>query len=466
MEREFPRIYIPSDLPVDQKKVLVFLLIYEAGYYETQSHTHDRRRIQYQLRTCFPNLMSSPQEMLEMDDFIQILSCTPVEVAAKAYRHFVGVARSIGLWDILKPYECQVLKEIQAYAHKKTITETDWLQVLFDLKINTQAEREYYQSLIEEKGYQIQESIPDFESVVEEYSEEVGILEPSEVTKLFYELADEAISLERKSQIKNTLFIANQRLVPFVLEKMRSFANYTPARDREDDLQEGLSALWLALEKFDVTKGNQFSTYAVQCIRGNILRFRNKNRFLQHVPENKNLNYQKAIKLKNKQEAELGREITLQEWAKLMGMPEYKLMKIVDIHKETVYFGSPVHASSEDLLLEEVLADPADVEDEVMQISLSEELTDLLGRLDQREEDIIRLRYGFFRTKDELLHAKMKLGRDVHPNEPVTLEEIAKVYGITRERVRQILDNACHTLRHPSISMNLLHYREEIDERA
>lgn len=280
----------------------------------------------------------------------------------------------------------------------------------------------------------------------------VGIDDPvrmylREIGRIKLLSADEEIDLAKKILAGgNSGAIAKRKLVQANLRLVVSIAKKYVGRGMLflDLIQEGNLGLIRAAEKFDHERGYKFSTYATWWIRQAITRAIADQARTIRIPVHMVETINKLKKITRKLAQELARKPSEEEIATEMSISINKLREIIKVAQEPLSLETPI-GKEEDSRLGDFIEDK-DADAPVKTVAhelLREDLAEVLGSLSPRERDVLRLRFG------------MDDGRQR------TLEEVGQLFGVTRERIRQIEAKALRKLRHPNRSKRLKEYIEQ-----
>ena len=248
--------------------------------------------------------------------------------------------------------------------------------------------------------------------------------------------------IEDGKEAKDQLINANLRLVI-------SIAKHYVGRGMHflDLIQEGNLGLIKAVEKFDYTKGFKFSTYATWWIRQAITRAIADQARTVRIPVHMVETINKMTRVQRQLVQELGREPTAEEISEKMegALSPERIREIQRIALEPVSLETPIGEEDDSRLGDFIAdADAQSPEEYTTKSLLKEELYEIMKDLTDREERVLRLRYG------------------LDDNRPRTLEEVGREFGVTRERIRQIEAKAIRKLRHPTRAKKLGDYRDGI----
>ena len=282
-------------------------------------------------------------------------------------------------------------------------------------------------------------SIPDgisIEDPVRMYLKEIG--------KVPLLSAEEEIELAKR--MENGDQEAKKRLAEANLRLVVSIAKRYVGRGMLflDLIQEGNLGLIKAVEKFDYRKGYKFSTYATWWIRQAITRAIADQARTIRIPVHMVETINKLIRVSRQLLQELGREPTPEEISEEMGMPVDRVREILKISQEPVSLETPIGEEEDSHLGDFIQDDNVPVPAEAASFTLlREQLVEVLGTLTEREQKVLRLRFG------------------LDDGRARTLEEVGKEFNVTRERIRQIEAKALRKLRQPSRSKPLRDFIED-----
>ena len=355
----------------------------------------------------------------------------------------------------IKTFESRKEELIKKGKEKGFITYEELANGLKGLDMDSDSLDELYNSLMEhnieivtdesEVGSEAEDSGGNIEDILKDntIAKEISINDPvrmylKEIGRISLLSLDEETALSERiaagdETAKNILAESNLRLVVSIAKRYVGRGMLFL-----DLIQEGNIGLMKAVEKFDAAKGYKFSTYATWWIRQAITRaIADQARTIRvpvHMVEtiNKLSRYQRQLTL------ELNREPTEDELAQKMGMPVDKIREVIKIAQDPVSLETPI-GEEDDSHLGDFVKDERSMSPEEYTIHemLKDEISDILLTLTEREEQVLRLRFG------------------LDDGSCKTLEEVGQMFGVTRERIRQIEAKALRKLRHPSRSRKL-----------
>lgn len=331
-------------------------------------------------------------------------------------------------------------KIIEAFKEKKTINEDELLNRMDRLNLDA-TEMENVYKVLDNNGIKVvtnaeQEKVND--QMLQKIMSEVNI---DDSVKMYLKdigrvpLLSASEELELAERMSNGDEEAKKQLINANLRLVVSIAKRYVGRGMQflDLIQEGNLGLMKAVDKFDYTKGFKFSTYATWWIRQAITRSLADQARTIRIPVHMVETINKLTKVSRTLLQKLGREPTQAEIAEAMGIPESRVVEIQKIAQDPVSLETPIGEEDDshlgDFIEDKSAASQIDIAESKM---LKEQVEEILGTLAPREAMVLILRYGL---------------RD---NRPRTLEEVGKVFNVTRERIRQIEAKALRRLKHPN----------------
>ena len=309
--------------------------------------------------------------------------------------------------------------------------------------------------VVDEEGNPLVRQMEKEEETVKEAKKEEMIAPPGvkindpvrmylkEIGRVDLLTAEEEVSLAKR--IENGEEVAKQELAEANLRLVVSIAKRYVGRGMSflDLIQEGNMGLMKAVMKFDYTKGFKFSTYATWWIRQAITRAIADQARTIRIPVHMVETINKLVRIQRQLLQDLGREPTPEEIGAEMDLPTEKVRDILKISQEPVSLETPIGEEDDshlgDFIEDDGVTSPSD---NAAYELLKGELKDVLDTLTDREENVLRLRFGLDDGRQR------------------TLEDVGKFFGVTRERIRQIEAKAIRKLRHPSRSKQLKDFLE------
>ena len=316
------------------------------------------------------------------------------------------------------------------------------------LQINEDEDLELDPDLFIEEELEEEEEI-DMEHIDLSVPEGVSVEDPvrmylKEIGKVPLLSSDDEIELAKKIELGDEL--AKEKLTEANLRLVVSIAKRYVGRGMQflDLIQEGNLGLIKAVEKFDYRKGYKFSTYATRWIRQAITRAIADQARTIRIPVHMVETINRLVRVSRQLLQELGREPSPEEVALKVDMPVERVREIMKVSQEPVSLETPIGEEEDshlgDFIQDDQVAVPADAATFTM---LHEQLMEVLDTLTERDQKVLRLRFG------------------LDDGRPRTLEEVGREFNVTRERIRQIEAKALRKLRHPSRSKKLKDYLDD-----
>ena len=353
----------------------------------------------------------------------------------------------------VKSFEAKILELVAIAKTKKNVLEYKEIEARFKDEELEPDKIEIIYEVLEKSGIDVLGEVEEEEEEEEKeldlsLPEGINIDDPvrmylKEIGKVPLLTGEEEVALAKRMEAGDE--IAKQRLAEANLRLVVSIAKRYVGRGMLflDLIQEGNLGLIKAVEKFDYNKGFKFSTYATWWIRQAITRAIADQARTIRIPVHMVETINKLIRVSRQLLQELGRDPVPEEIAEELDMPVDKVREILKISQEPVSLETPIGEEEDSHLGDFIQDDNVPVPAEAAAFTLlKEQLVEVLDTLTEREQKVLRLRFG------------------LDDGRARTLEEVGKEFNVTRERIRQIEAKALRKLRHPSRSRKLKDYLE------
>ncbi|MFZ5376999.1 MAG: RNA polymerase sigma factor RpoD [Patescibacteria group bacterium] len=352
------------------------------------------------------------------------------------------------------------IKELLKQAKKQGyVTQDDILNTFVEPELYVEALDDFYDQVFS-RGIDVFESVSEEkEEASDDYLQQeidrlaslgkVGVTDP---VRMYLKEIGRIPLLTREQEIRLAQQVeagdpkAKQKLIDANLRLVVSIAKKYIGRGMTflDLIQEGNKGLIRAVEKYDWTKGFKFSTYATWWIRQAITRSIADQARTIRIPVHMVETINKLMRTARRLMQDLGREPSPEEIGKKMDLDPRKVREILKISQNTTSLETPVGDGEDDSILGDFIADEKQISpyEATSRQMLRENVEEVLGALSDREAKVLRMRFG------------------LAGNKTMTLEEVGRTFGVTRERIRQIEAKALRKLKHPSRRKKLQDFLE------
>jgi len=345
----------------------------------------------------------------------------------------------------------EIVKAMETSLKSESGFETELKKLEYKLPLFNETLQKNHKKILENivnlSKVQITSMVPEA-TMVSTYMEIKKLFQTAEASKSGFDLTPEELKavLEQIKRGKRITDNSKARMAQSNLRLVVSIAKRYTNRGLAflDLIQEGNIGLMKAVDKFEYRKGYKFSTYATWWIRQAISRAIADQARTIRIPIHMIETINRINKIVRKCVQENGKEPDVEEIAKEVGLPVDKVKQVIKITKEPVSLEAPIGSDDDGKFGDFVPDDKAPTPiDNIMKEDLQGQIDQILGQLNEREQAVIRMRFGLMDDASDR-----------------TLEEIGKELSVTRERVRQIESSAIKKLKHPKVGKNLKNYVE------